>query len=360
MFRPVAPVKDLLSGKSEHLYAAPDGGLWLLTDQGAVRFSPDGTGPVVSTAGVGAPVGVDAAGRIWAVGEDQAAISAWDGAAWTRYGTEAGWTPLDEAESWYRYVGWGQGDAAGRFWLPTSADVRFFDGARWTAFTPAEMGMEEDEERDLILDLVLTIPESTGQVWVGACLWSGPGPFGGWGARWFDGRTWRGAESPVASGCVNRIVEDANGRIWLGADTDLWRYDPSSEDWTQFAPPEEPPFGFLRFGSITTLALPPSGEAWVAFLLCGGASCDTEAFYRLRDGVWDLVMEEPLIGRHTLAFDPSGDPWLFAEAVYRIREDGIEMIAPLYAQSAAVDSAGQIWFTAWYRGQNRLWTLDWE
>ncbi len=371
VFRPVAAVEDILPGESEHLYVAPDGGLWLFTDQGAARFSQDGTRPVVSTTDVGTPVGVDAAGRIWAIGENHATISAWVGSAWTSYGAEAGWTPLyeDEAETWYRYVGWGQSDAAGRFWLPTSADVRFFDGARWTVFTPAEMGMEEEEEeeeeendnaaRDLIVDLALTTAEHADQVWVGACLWSGPGPFGGWGARWFDGQTWRGAESPVASGCVNRIIEDGSGRVWLGADGTVWRYDPPSKAWVKFTPPEEPPFGFRRFGSITGLAQAPAGDVWATFLLCGGASCDTEALYRLRDGAWTLIPEHPLMARPALAFDPAGIPWLFGEAVYRILENDLEMVGQLQAQSLAIDPAGQVWFTAWHRGQNRLWTLDW-
>lgn len=83
-------IKEILSGTFERLQASPDGGLWLITDQGVAKLL-DTTWTVYLSDFTGTLVGIDAAGRVWVVSEDTGEISAWDGTSWTAYGTDAGW-----------------------------------------------------------------------------------------------------------------------------------------------------------------------------------------------------------------------------------------------------------------------------
>ncbi|MEA3339114.1 MAG: hypothetical protein U9R15_04025 [Chloroflexota bacterium] len=367
-FRSVAAVDDVLPGNFERLHASADGALWLITDQGVAKLVDD-TWTTYLTDFVGALAGIDAIGRIWVVSEDttqiaalrQAQGAAWDGDSWTAYGADAGWTPIPLKE-WYGDVGWGQSDELGRFWLATSQDVRLFDGERWTVFTPEDMGMGEVGPEEQWATFALRVSKSTGDVWVGECDWCGPGPFGGQGARWFDGQVWRGADSPVGSGCATVIEEDSAGRIWLGVDEILWRYDPASGEWAEFAPPESP-VEWERFGFAHAIALDPADDPWPMLVLCSGASCyGNLVHYHLRDGVWTQIGEvipypEAL---QKLLFDADGTPWLFWGGIYRIAGGAPELAATLYVRSAAVDGAGRVWFVAYYQGRDVLWTLDTE
>jgi ligand-binding sensor domain-containing protein len=346
----------VLPGDIERLQPAPDGGLWLVTDQGVAR-QVNSAWSIYLSGFTGSLVGIDAAGRIWATNEDASAISAWDGTSWTDYATEAGWLPIGLGDEWYRDAGWGQSDGLGRFWLATSQDVRVFDGARWTVFTPEDMGMEEVGPEELWPIFTVAVSQGTGIVWVGECDWAGPGPFGGQGVRWFDGSAWRGTDSPVASGCAAVIEEDRSGRVWLGVDENLWRYEPASGNWTQFAPPE-PPIDGTRFGFADTIACDPSGDPWPAMVLCGGASCyGNIALYHVHDGAWTQIGEvaEFEDAPYSLAF-AAGASWLFWDgAVYRLRGDVPEPLADLYIRSVAVDAAGRVWLVAQHEGQEWLW-----
>jgi hypothetical protein len=362
MFRPVIPADEVFGG-IEWLRSSPDGGLWAITDEGIARWVDDSWILYLADY-TGKLAGIDGSGRIWVLGEDGSEISAWDGApsgdggSWTTYGADEGWTPL--AESWYYYASGGQSDALGRLWFVTSQDVRVFDGERWIVITPADMGMGPpvDEELDVVFSVAIM---ESGAVWVAECEWGGPGPFGGRGVRWFDGSTWHGADSPVASGCATVITEDDAGHVWMGVEENLWRYDPASGAWTEFAPPEPPIDG--RFGFLDHLTVDPSGDPWPMIVICGGASCyGSIALYRVHDGAWtqvggvaeyDGVQWGPI-------FEADGTPWVFWDGgnVYRIVEDTPELMASLYTRSVVTDGSGQVWFLAWHNGQNWLWTLD--
>ncbi len=348
-------------GDFERLHAAPDGALWLMTDQGVARLVDDAW-TIYLTGFAGELVGIDAAGRVWVVSEDTDEISAWDGASWTVYGADAGWLPIPLHDEGYRDVGWGQSDGAGRFWLATSQDVRVFDGERWTVFTPEDMGMGEVGDEAQWATFALQVSQSTGDVWVGECNWSGPGPFGGQGARWFDGQTWHGADSPVSSGCVTVIEEDSLGRIWLGVDEILWRYDPASGEWAEFAPPESP-VAWTRFGFAYAIALDQSDDPWPAMVLCGASCYGKIVLYHIHDGVWTQIGEaEEFYGvepPQQLVAGAAGQLWLFWEGgIYRIIGDVAEPMTNLYVQSVAVDAAGRVWFVARDAGQDVLWAFN--
>jgi ligand-binding sensor domain-containing protein len=362
LFRAVTPIDAVLSGTVEALHPAPDGALWLMTDQGVARLVDD-TWDILLTEFEGELAGVDAAGRIWTINEDASGISAWDGVSWTTYADDEGWTPLTD---WRRHVARGQSDELGRFWLATSQDVRVFEGERWTVFTPEDMSMGPPMYDDLDQDFEVAIL-SSGEIWVRECDWGGPGPFGGRGARWFDGSTelaaggqaWQGADSPVASGCVTVIEEDSSGRVWLGWGAGLWRYDPVSGDWTYFAPPESPIEG-KSLGFVMDLVIDRAGDPWLTLALCGGASCFGDiASYRVQSGVWTQTEEQ--IAQWELASDADGTPWLFADgSIYRITGDVPEKIAQLSARFVTVGADRRIWFVARREGRDILWTLDTE
>jgi hypothetical protein len=366
MFHRVIPADEVFGGIGR-LYSSPDGELWAITEEGVARLE-GGSWNLYLTDYTGRLAGIDGSGRVWVVSGDGSEISAWygapspdgapsgDGGSWTTYGTDAGWTPL--TESWYHYAHGGYSDALGRLWFATSQDVRVFDGERWIVFSPEDMGMGPPVGEDLDIVFGVAILES-GTVWVRECEWGGPGPFGGRGVRWFDG-SWHGADSPVASGCATAIAEDGAGNVWLGVEEYLWRYEPASGAWTEFAPPEPPIDG--RFGFLHNLAVDPSGDPWPMIVICGGASCyGSVALYRVRDGVWNQiggVAEYDGTQRGPL-FGADGTPWVFwGWGVYRIVEDTPELMAPLYARSIVMDGSGRVWFLAWYEGRDWLWMLD--
>jgi hypothetical protein len=362
VFRPVTPADEVFGG-IEAVRSAPGGGLWAITEEGIAKLE-DGTWNLYLSDYTGELAGIDDAGRIWVLSEDGSEISAWDGApsgdggSWTIYGADEGWVPL--AEAWYTYASGGRSDALGRLWFVTSQDVRVFDGERWIVISPADMGMGPPRDEGLVIMFDVTILES-GAVWVTECEWGGPGPFGGRGVRWFDGTTWHGADSPVAFGCAKEIAEDDAGRVWVGVEENLWRYDPVSGTWTEFAPPEPPITG--RFGFFESLGVDPSGDPWAMTVICSGASCyGSIALYRIHDGAWTQIGEvAEYEAQWGPIFEADGTPWVFwSGGVYRIVGNTPEMMASLYTRSVIVDDSGHVWFLAWHNGQDWLWILDIE
>lgn len=382
VFRPIIPVEDVLTGQVQRLHASPDGALWLITDEGVARMQ-DGTWRVYLTDFTGELVGIDAAGRVWVVSEDMMQITAfrqsqdtaWDGASWIAYGADEGWSPVTLEDERYRGIGWGQSDGMGGFWLTTPQDVRFFDGQRWKVFTPEAMGMGEVGPEALWATFAMEIAESTGMIWVGECDWGGPGPFGGQGVRWFDGSTvseaalttggqnWHGADSPVGTGCVTVIEEDGQGRIWMGVDDRLWRYEPAFGEWTEFAPPE-PPVDWTRFGFAHAIALDPSNDPWPAMVLCGASCYGKIVLYRVQDGAWTQIGEALEFGGflppHEVVVDATGTRWLFwAGSVYRVGEGVLEPVPGLgFVRHIVVGAAGRVWFVVRHEGRDVLRTLN--
>lgn len=371
-FRPIIPVEDVLTGQFQRLHASPDGALWLITDEGVAR-KQDGTWHVYLTDFTGELVGIDAVGRVWVVSEDNSEIASWDGAAWTTYGADEGWSSITLEDERYREMGLGQSDGMGGFWLTTPQDVRLFDGQRWNVFTPEAMGMGAVGPEELWATFAMEIAESTGMIWVGECDWGGPGPFGGQGVRWFDvstkltagGQNWHGADSPVGAGCATVIEEDAQGRVWMGVDDSLWRYEPAFGKWTEFAPPE-PPVEWTRFGFAHAIALDSSDDPWPAMVLCGASCYGKIVLYRVQDGAWTQIGEALEFGGflppHELVVDATGTRWLFwAGSVYRVGEGMSEPVPGLgFVRHIAVGAAGRVWFVLRHEGRDVLWTLNTE
>lgn len=326
-FALVAQVAGRPAGRIRSLRMAPDGTLWLATEQGVGSYM-DGVWTLHLERDA-ALAGIDAAGRVYVGLDGGAAVAVWDSNAWTFYGQEEGWsTPLRGAPAYGEEPAM---DRRGWVWLTTCEDVRSFDGTRWTVHTSAEIGFSSPEPEYICLQDVAV--DSTGDVWVGECEEWGAGPSGD-GARWFDGQAWQGAGSArvgSGTGCVRDIEVDAAGRIWAR----LWRYTPG-QGWEYLGQPELPE-GVPRWGVPFALDLDANGELWALLDVCGGASCFNGFHrYRLHQGQWIAVVGEHWRG--DLAFGPDGTAWVCADgAVYHVVEASAEYVGEIPAAEGRCD-----------------------
>ena len=346
-----------------HLWVAPDGRLWLTTDTGI--FIRAGDGWEQCYAGMAnAILGSDAAGRVWAILDDEKAIGAYDpsagsghgGATWSVYGPERGWTAPPSAV--YLSPGYGDGlvtDPQGRVWLATGGDdLRRFDpqAQTWTVMTAADVGFEPPEEEGyqghFLSDVAL---DGAGNVWVGDCIGMGEMLLGQ-GVRWFDGERWSGS-ADTAGECVYDVEVDDAGQVWVSGFDALIRYDPAAGDWSRI-----PLLPWERRQLVTEITLDPAGNPWVEILRFGGASpFGAVARYHLEGGAWVADYDPGGEWFGDLAFGPDGVAWLCAEGtVYRLAGGQVEevgAVAALYCQ-VEVDGAGRVWVA----GAPGLWWLD--
>ncbi len=356
-FNLVAIVNQVIAGTTRSLITTEDGSLWLTTDKGVVKITDMGLSVYLSDM-VGKIAGVDSSGRVWVVNEDMSQIAAWNGKAGIIYGSDSGWAPVSVIN--YPYVRGGKTDPLGRVWFATSQDVRFFEGNFWTVVTPQEMGMEPTRQEDLMPNYTVFILKD-GSIWVAECDWGGPGPFGGQGIRWLDNGTWKGKSSPVASGCATAVAEDSTGHVWAGVENSLWRYDPVSDTWEEFPPPESP-IADMRFGFVNSISVDPDDTVWSILVLCGGASCyGNSVLYHLQDETWNQIGEvsEFDYGYWGPLFDATGIAWIFwTGGIYRIQGDAPELVSPLAGRQSTIDGNGKLWLVAPYEEQDALWVLS--
>ena len=340
------------------LDATPGGVLWLWSKEIVARWESDAWQVVLSDP-PGSVLGVDDQGHIWAIGEGRDAISVWDGHAWIVYGPDQGWAPV--SDFWWAYVRGPVPDAAGRLWFVTSQDIRMFHTGQWTVYDLLQdLGYPDQPEYELVLNLQIAATTRSRDIWVGACYWGGPGPFGGEGLRWLGdpGKGWQGADSPVAEGCAQSIHIDDTGIVWAGIDGALWRYDPRSGAWSHTDPPQEVPLGRARFGYVSDLLVAPGEELWVLFGLCGGASCYDDLLYRYRDGAWEQLSETPSDSflQHLVRARDGTVLSIGREGIYV--GEAMDPVASLSVGALAVDEThGTIWFVAEYQGQGTLFRI---
>lgn len=345
----VALIPPELLGEVTEVRADPGDVLWVFTTNGYGRWR-GGEWAVRLADRSGVLVGVDDIRKMWMLAEDGSKMYTWDGEPEYFLG-RTGWLPVsDPAEMEGRGV---LTDFNGRVWLVTGQDVRAFDGRKkkWTVFTAEDMDMTPPPDADILTQFTQEAIGEPGRIWVGGCDWAGSAPVGGGGARWLVNKVWQGADSPVASGCVTAIQEDSLGRVWVGVDANLWRYDPASNEWTHFAPPQPPEGYHLR--SISDIVLDPAGDPWSLFSVCSGASCEGgKARYRWQDGAWTPIGEISYGMPQALVFDGAGTPWLVGGGMYRVEanqpvEPPVALIA---SQAVTVDGDGRVWVAGWQAG----------
>jgi hypothetical protein len=288
----------------------------------------------------------------------------WEDDRWTTYGIDSGWTRAHASAGpgWWAPKPWKVSVAAdGTVWLPTEADVRQFDGRRWTIHALEDMGFPVPEwgEEGIVHQIALV--RGGDQVWVGECQYSGPGPVSHPGVRWFDGHSWQGADSPLGQTCVSVVDTDRAGNVWMGAQNGVWRYEPGRQKWTAYALPESLRSGY-NFTYTRDLMTDNSGDIWVYMQCCAGASCDANTIlFRIHDGKWSKVFErlEWFLPLQQLALDGKGQGWLFwGGSVYQLLEEEVPAVAEMPARGMAVSPDGKIWVAAGHESDAALWISE--
>ncbi len=371
-FRGVSSLPEELTvdGGDMRLRTPADGSVWILTSQVALRWFARAWETVLSGGEV-LPVDADDEGRLWALPPGEFEIAAWhpvrqrwaSAGQWMAYESASGWTgtPTSEVMSWWRPPSWRPlTQAGGILWLPVGGELRALHGSLWTTHTLEEMGFPAPVMEDVDILLTLAVRNNGSEVWVGECYYSGPGPMGGGGVRWFDGQAWQGADTPVGTTCVSAITTDPAGNVWLGAYDTIWRYDAASQVWTSSQIPE----AFLsdyNFAYPQQLIVDQSGDVWVIMQLCGGASCSGPAqLYRIHNGEWSLVIESPdaFAPLKQLVLDVDGQAWLFWDGVvYRLQGDAVQSVATINARGVDLGPDGRLWVAADETGGVGLWFM---
>jgi hypothetical protein len=336
----------------------PDGIIWLVTDLRVLHFSQDTWTNYLSQFS-GTLIGMDSDHHVWVASDDRIQVSVWDGTAWTSFGLEKGWKPLPVLDNGAE-IRWSVAtDVLGQVWLANERDIRMFDGAGWKVFDLDDLGMLHPEYEETLLETKITFLKTNGYIWVMSCYWIGPGPYGGGGARWYDGKAWQGSNSPVADGCATVVNEDKLGNIWLGLNNDLWRLNTPSGNWESFPAPT-PPEG-NRFGFFTDMALDAIGNPWPELAICGGASCGTgNVRYHITAGEW-LQVGDVGFENSSLYFDATGQGWVFAPGrVFRIAGNELEPVVELSILKVTIDPSGNLWIIGVYKDDTILWaqTID--
>jgi hypothetical protein len=210
-----------------------------------------------------------------------------------------------------------------------------------------ELGFEPDEETAEYEGYYFPAlaQDLQGNLWVGNCDMQGE-MLVGQGARWFDGTAWQGKVDPTGSGCVRDIAVDSDGRIWLGVDDLLWRFDQKSRSWTSIELPKQP--ADMRIGWIEDIQFGPGGEPWPAVVLCGGASCGSQIQrYRLELDQWVPIAGPDDLDLHRLSIDSDGNAWLFTrERLLRLKENTLEAVSGVEICAVTTDSRGLLYLAA--------------
>ncbi len=163
-------------------------------------------------------MGLDVNHVVWVVSTDGSQVSAWNGTKWSTAGTESGWKSFSVDNR--PFPGrWGiTSDSAGHIWVTTNDDVRMFDDGKWTIFNLDAIGMSPPENEDKLPETRISFLKSNNSIWAINCSWIGPGPDGGGGARWADGQSWHGSDSPVARVVPHRLkktTRETSGLVWI-------------------------------------------------------------------------------------------------------------------------------------------------
>jgi len=358
LFQQISAEEALIAGRVISLESDPDGGIWLISEDGISHFDGEvWSGFLTET--TGEMVGMDRKGHFWLVSHDGTSITSWDQTAWISYTISTGWEPI-ETELPYLGPARVTSDQYGNVWLSSESGVRMFDGTSWQIISDEMMGMPEVGSPDLISQYLIKTIQDRGEVWVGRCDWSGPGPINGGGVRVYDGGNWLENQPPFDDGCITEIEEGTNGDVWVGREAELWKLSGQDGRWEQHVPPAPPEELGVRFGYVVGLAVDPNGDPWAELEICGGASCyNGEILYHLIGSDWEQIGEVTAGFRREVLFDEQGNTWIISGgSIYRIGGDETEQLSNINVLAATSDHEGGIWLLAQGSGAPTLWVLD--
>jgi hypothetical protein len=355
LLRLVSAIEPLLPGVLTDVFVAGDGALWLASDRGVARILANER-RVYLARFWDFVVGPDDEGRIWVIDKGREQISAWDGVEWEHYGVAQGWYwfAVDKGQA-LAQPGL-QRDALGGYWLQTAQDVRRFDGRRWRVYRQDEIGLASPDRRAMHVNLSFALAPDGKSVWVGSCYWLNGKPVGGGGLRWFDGAVWRDGGGSIDHGCLQEIVFDAKGDLWVGIDGNLWQWD--GTDWREWSPPALANSA-LSYGFVRELVADDQGGVWPLFGLCGMAGCDVWGIrYHWIDGDWLPAGGVGMLDSGQLIVDAEGQAWLFGPlAIASLQEGKWKEVANLRIYSLGRDHQGQIWLAARFNDTDAIWNF---
>jgi hypothetical protein len=351
------------------LFAPEDGSLWMrsLGNDGTYTFARwSSVEPqVVFSASEAVFIALDEIGRAWRFYQDSPEVEVWEDGGWKIYNPGQIWVQDEKPErTWWPSEAWQlYADSRGSDYLPVGWELWVFEAGHRTRYTLEDMGFPVPEWEDTGISHKLAMLAGGDQVWVGACYYSGPGPMGGPGVRYFDGSAWQGAGALIGPACVSAMEVDRAGDLWLGVENAVWRYQPGSGEWSTYPLPEALLFG-QNFGQPSDILVDRSGDVYLIMQMCGGASCDGPAnLYWLHAGKWTLLAQagwwfEPM---KRLVEGDEGNAWLFWEGAFYELE-GASMIerALFEPRGVAADSMGRVWALVGHGEQAALWVLDGE
>ena len=262
----VLGVEDGLPGaETNGIYVAEPGEVWVGTNRGAARVTPDELEAFTkSNSGL-------ADNRVNAI------IGDGQGSIW--FGTGIGWNDAEGGLS------------------------RFYpDGDTWITYT------YQNTHQGLALNTVISFGIDPGNtLWVGTA---------GGGVSRYDGTDWEtfntGTTPEIGGDFILDLAADPDGELWLGSDQGLGFFDGSN--WIGY--PE------VTSGVVTAVAVGPEGEIWVG----AGAECLLLSGGTWSSFVPDSS-ESPTAVIEEIAVEPGGTVWIGTSAgLFRYRDDTFETI----------------------------------
>lgn len=348
-FEFVATLDEILPG-SEGAYfrSASDGSVWMITNRGIARLSDSGWIVYLSNYGYGSYfVDIDTLGRAWYMYETFPSrpsstrpgaihaslnISAWDGAKWTAYSSESGWTgfSIDPPR------GFSMAEANGLIWVSTIGDVRVFDGSRWKVVNTQEIGLTPPSF------LVVKSFANGKEVWVTDCYYDTSAAPGS-DIYWYDESGWHSKSMPEPSHrCFSTMHEDRQGNVWLGVDNALWLFTRATKEWTQYPLPEPSSAHLISM----SMAFNEAGEPWFTSLTRDSQGHYTRStLYHLKQGAWipSILPNTDIWGYVDVLVDNADRVWATRGGVYQIVNYQPKLVSHLQVRAWTMDKAGKIW-----------------
>ena len=351
----ILPAGTRVSG----VWVLPDGTPWIYGDTGIYSIDINDQVQLVFDQPVWGLQGVDQSGYVWALGENNEFIAAFDGQDWTIYGPDQGWDRLPDRP--YLSPGMGKSlsqDSEGNIWIATGADmVRLYESETdaWRNLPSLQLGFPPYQYSDYQgYFLTDTLISETGEVWLSACIGEGEvlSPFGIWhgtGNRWLE---WNAANQD----CVLDMAAGLDGVIWAGGFDALLKYDPQSGNWSRVA---LPPFDRRQIVSQITIN-PATGLPWIQVIRYGGASIyGSLIYYHLNPSGWVLDMESPSFSDIGTAFELDGTAWMCGDGqVMKSNGTVLNEAAKLNLSDCkiTIDGNGRVWVIG--VDQAELWMLN--
>jgi len=358
-FKAIVRLQEITPGLVTAITVLPDGKEILLAGTFGMTRIDTATLKASTARYWGRSLGLDQSGVAWALPPDGATIAAWQDNAWREYGRYQGWvlpaslpeTPLSSS----RIVS----GAAGTVWLATASDVRRFDGRQWSIYPATSSGIDLPYKAGIESALTVAASASTGEAWAGSCNWREGEIVGGGGLRYFDGRRWDDSGFPRRLACILSLQIAPDGMLWASSASDLWRYDPSTQEWQQFSAP--PLRGSQRYSYILDFVINPRSQPCPLLSIedAGGRPLQRVRFC-IEGHTWQVVRTLPALALQELRFLPDGSLLSFEEGIIlHLQPDGVwQPLVEMDYAAFHVGPGAEIWLVNQVETRPLVWQAD--